>query len=242
MIFKPSKCFVMNISNKFQHNISKFTYTIKDSPLSIVKTHTYLGVEIDNKLTWTPHCSKVKKKASQALGLIQRTLHAAPRSCKETAFKALVKPKLEYASTAWSPQTPGKKKLLESVQRKAARFVTREYSRAVKSDDIVRELKWDTLETRRNTNDVVMFYKIHHQIVQLPFPPSVVPKPRLAQHDHELVYLHVRPRIDAYRHSFFVRSIIMWNSLPSAAVTASSLQGFQPLALAHFRARAGVAV
>ena len=98
MIFKPSKCFVMTITLK--HHVSHFTYRIKDSPLTKTDTHTYLGVDIDKKMTWTPHCNTVKKKASRSLGLVQRTLHAAPRGCKETAYKALVRPKLEYASTA----------------------------------------------------------------------------------------------------------------------------------------------
>ena len=39
------------------------------------------------------------------------------------------RPKLEYASSAWSPQSSGKVKRLESVQNKAARFVTRSYDR-----------------------------------------------------------------------------------------------------------------
>ena len=170
--------------------------------------------------------------------MIQRTLYAAPRSCKETAYKALVKPRLEYASTAWSPQTSGKKKLLESVQKKAARFVTREYRREVESDDLVKNLNWDKLTTRRNTKDVVMFYKIKNNHVHLPFPPSVVPKSRLAYNDHTQAYATVWPRIDAYKHSFFVRAIPMWNGLPSTEVDSESPEDFQRQALAHFRARA----
>ena len=147
MIFKSSKCYMMSITNKRKPSLH--TYKIKGGPLSTVTTHTYLGVDIDSKLTWTPHCNKVKKRATQTLGLVQRTLHAAPRACKEMAYKTLVKPKLEYATTAWSPQTSGKIKQLESVQKKAARFVTRQYSREVRGDKIVQDLSWDTLETRR---------------------------------------------------------------------------------------------
>ena len=68
MIFKPSKCFDMKIS---QRKTSQFLYTIKGSPLETVTSHIYLGVEIDDKMTWTLHCTKVKKKASQAL--VRRT-------------------------------------------------------------------------------------------------------------------------------------------------------------------------
>ena len=236
MVFKPSKCYVMNISNK--HNISQFTYTIKDSPLTVTTTHTYLGVEIDNKMTWSAQCISAKKKAARTLGLIQRTLHAAPRACRETAYKVLVRPKLEYATTAWSPHTSGKVKLLESVQNKAARFVTREYRREKKGADLVSHLNWDKLETRRKTKDAVMFFKVHHQLVQLPFPPCVIPKPRLGFTDHPLAYRHVWSRVDAYKFSYFIRAIPLWNGLPATAVAATLPHSFQPLALAHFRAKA----
>ena len=54
-----------------QRKTSQFLYTIKGSPLETVTSHIYLGVEIDDKMTWTLHCTKVKKKASQAL--VRRT-------------------------------------------------------------------------------------------------------------------------------------------------------------------------
>ena len=214
---------------------SNHTYSIKGSALAKVTTHTYLGVDIDSKLNWTAHCNRVKKRASQTLGLVQRTLHAAPRASKELAYKALVRPKLEYATTAWNPQTSGKIKKLESVQNKAARFTTRDYRRQVKGEDIVRSLKWDTLETRRAVKDVTMWHKVVNNQVQLPFPPTVLPKPRLNYQDHPLAYLHIRPRIDAYKFSFFVRTIPLWNGLPIGVVYASTPESFQRLALDHMR-------
>ena len=111
MIFKPEKCFIMNITLK--HNPSLFTYSMSGIPLEVVKSWTYLGAVIDNKLTWNEHCDHVRKKALASLNLIQRTLHAAPRKCKELAYQTLVRPRLEYASAAWSPYTLGNKTRLE---------------------------------------------------------------------------------------------------------------------------------
>ena len=238
MIFKPEKCFVMNISNK--HNISHHGYQLKGKQLSTVTTWTYLGVEIDSKLTWTPQSEKVKRSVMRTLGVIQRTLHAAPKSCRATAYQTLVKPKLEYASTAWSPQTSGKTRLLESVQNKAARFVCRDYSRTTSVSQLKTSLKWDPLEARRKAKDCVMWYKVHNHLVHLTFPTTETPKPRLGRHDHQLACRHLSPRIDAYKHSFFVRTIPMWNGLPATTVATPTLQAFQRLALAHFRSQGQV--
>ena len=224
---------VLSVSNK--HTTSRHQYKSKGTPLSTVSTWTYPGVEIDSKLTWSPHWEIVKSSAIQALGVIQRTLHATPKSCRATAYQTLVKRKLEYASTAWSPHTLGKIRLLESVQNKAARFVCRDYSRTTSVSGLKSSLKWDWLESKRNTKDCVMWYKVHNHLVHMKFPTAVTQKPRLGRHDHQLAYLHISPRIDTYKYSYFVRTIPMWNGLPAATVTAPILQAFQRLAMAHFR-------
>ena len=229
MTFKPEKCYVMSITNK--RSASVFQYSLKGVPLQTVSSWPYLGVEIDNKLTWTPHLNKVIRSATRTLGVVQRTLHAAPQACRRVAYQALIRPKLEYASTAWSPQTPGKIRQLEAVQSKAARFVAHSYSRHTSATALKSNLGWPPLALRRDYRDSVMWYKIHHGLVHITFPDIVVPKQRLGRHDHILAYRQVRPRVEAYRHSFYVRTIPLWNSLPASVVSSPSLTVFQRSAM-----------
>ena len=202
MTFKPEKCYVMSITNKI--HISKFQYCLKGVPLQPVSSWPYLGVEIDNKLTWTPHLDKVSKAAARTLGVVQRTLHAAPQA------------KLEYASTAGSPQTPGKIRKLESIQNKAACFVTHKYDCTKSVTGLKMSLNWPTLESRRNYRDCLMWYKIHHGLIHISFPDSVSQKQRLGRYDHQLAYRQICPREEAYRHSFYVHTIPLWNGLPAS--------------------------
>ena len=89
--------------------------------------HDYLGVTINSKLSWKPHINKVQNKASRTLGLIKGTLHATSRPVRKTAYEALVRPTLEYATCAWSPYTNVDTQKIERVQRAAARFVVGDY-------------------------------------------------------------------------------------------------------------------
>ena len=52
----------------------------------------------------------------------------APKDVKEAAYKSLVRPILEYESTVCDPHCNGLNDELENVQKRAARFVTRNYS------------------------------------------------------------------------------------------------------------------
>ena len=46
---------------------------------------------------------------------------------KETAYKGMVRPILEYGSSVWDPHTDKLQEEVEKVQHRAARFVTRNY-------------------------------------------------------------------------------------------------------------------
>ena len=63
---------------------------------------------------------------------------------KEAAYKSHVLPILEHGSTVWDPHCNGLNDELENVQKRAARFLTRNYIYETGSmTGILEELKWD---------------------------------------------------------------------------------------------------
>ena len=67
-----------------------------------------------------------------------------------------MRPILEYGSTVWDPHCNGLNDELEKVQKRAARFVTRNYSYETGSmTGILEELKWETLQKRRKDNNQI---------------------------------------------------------------------------------------
>ena len=75
---------------------------------------------------------------------------------KETAYKGMVRPILEYGSSVWDPHTDKLQEELEKVQNRAARFVTRNY---VYETGILGQLKWESLKKRRKDNRLILLYK-----------------------------------------------------------------------------------
>ncbi|KAI8518827.1 hypothetical protein Bbelb_020840 [Branchiostoma belcheri] len=59
---------------------------------------------------------------------------------KEAAYKALVRPTLEYASTVWDPNTAKDIATLEKVQRRAARWVCNRFRRTSSVGEMLKEL------------------------------------------------------------------------------------------------------
>ena len=81
------------------------SYNLGDSTLEKIINHTYLGVELNNKLSWASHIQKATSKANCILSLLRRNLYSCSSKVKERAYKTLVRPRLEYCSAIWDPPT-----------------------------------------------------------------------------------------------------------------------------------------
>ena len=159
----PQKCEAINITNK--KIPVPFTYSIGMQPICWITKIKYLGVVINSKLNWSDHWQKVVQKASVSLNRLHRAMYGCTDYAKSLAYKALVRPCLEYGSTVWSPHTAKNIKFLESVQRRAARWIKSKYDSTLyqwskSTDDCLTELKWPTLASRRLYQSVVMLHSI----------------------------------------------------------------------------------
>ena len=218
MSFNVKKCAILSITRKRSPLIH--TYTLREECLNRVKKHDYLGVTVSDDLNWNDHCSKVSAKASRTLGLLRRTLSPCSKRVKSRAYQTLVRPQLEYASEVWCPNTATQVKRIEQVQLSAARFVMSDYRRETHVSQMVQQLNWDLLHTRRLVQISCMMYKIQYGLVNITTPPCFIRashiSPRL---DHPLKYVNTHiPTINVYKYSYFPRAVSIWNRLPPAAV------------------------
>ena len=115
MAFNLSKCKVIRITQK--RVLVNTTYLIHNHPLQLVKQGKYLGVILSDKLVWTPYIPMVTKTAKSTLAFLRRTISRCPRDVKARCYESLIRPNLEYASSAGDTYTMGSIQQLEAVQR-----------------------------------------------------------------------------------------------------------------------------
>ena len=135
MSFNPSKCQVIHVTRRKASLQTK--YHLHGCVLESVPSAKYLGVTISEDLKWSEHINNITKKANQTLGFLKRNIRVHNKDLKSTAYKTLVCPQLEYASTVWSPHTDLDINKLESVQRRAARWVLLHFSLSVKAVTLI---------------------------------------------------------------------------------------------------------
>ena len=221
MRFQPVKCNMMQLTNK--HNKIQASFTLEGTVLENVDSIKYLGVTITSDLKWNSHIRNVCSKANRTLGFLRRNLFSCPQDVKEAAYKSLVRPILEYGSTVWDPHYNGLNDELENVQKRAVRFVTRNYSYETGSmTGILEELKWETLQKRRKDNRLILLYKGLKGKARIP-TDDLIPKNRRCRNQHSLVFQIPSASIDANKKSFFPQSIRDWNVLPDSLISSAEL-------------------
>ena len=140
---------------------------------------SYLGLLIDNKLTFKEHIHDKTKKATTVLNMLRRNLFSAPKSVKCKAFQSCVLPIIEYGSICWAPSSKKHTDSLEMILHNGAKFVSNKYPRKGKYNEfsitnILEDLNWDTLEQRRMKARVTMAFKILNNLTIL--EPNMLPK------------------------------------------------------------------
>ena len=135
------------------------TNIIDGRPLEATASHTYLGIDINNKLSWAEHISNTASKANKVLGIFRRNLYSCSPFVEETAYMTLVRPQLEYCSNTWDPYHQEYKNKLESDKRMAATLVCNDLRRQSHVSDMLRGLNWKTLDDRRTISRLTLLYK-----------------------------------------------------------------------------------
>ena len=150
MEFHPMKCQHMTFSRK--RNPDTQSIRLHDTEIPRASTVKYLGVTLDPKIIWNTHIDNITNKANSTLGFIRRNVLTTSQSVKETAYKQLVRPVLEYASVAWDSITDTLASRLESVQRRAARLICgiRKTDRKTSTTGLLQQLNLPPLSQRRS--------------------------------------------------------------------------------------------
>ena len=142
---------------------------------------------------------------------------------KEAAYKALVRPVLEYGSSVWDPHTHGLQEELEKVQNRAARFVTGNYVFETGSmTGILGQLKWESLKKRRKDSRLILLYKGLKGKARIP-TDDLIPKNRRCRNQHSLAFLIPSASKEAYKSSFFPQTIKDWNDLPDSLISSAEM-------------------
>ena len=166
------------------------------------------------------YVSNVCTKANRTLGFLRRNLQSCPQEVKETAYKGLVRPVLDYGSSVWDPAGVVLQEELERVQKRAARFVTGNYNYETGSmTGILGQFKWESLKKRRKDNILILLYKGLKGKASVP-TDDLIPKTRCCRNQHLwhfrlrlLIQMFIKVASSPRLSGIGMPSLILWSHL-----------------------------
>ena len=223
MSFNPDKCEVIRITNK--RKTINAQYSIHGQVLQMTDKAKYLGITIDSKISWGPHVNNITKKATNTLAFLRRNISSCPRNIRETSYKSLVRPQVEYASTVWDTSIKSQAAAVEAVQRRAARYIIGDYRQESSVTAMLQQLQLDSLQTRRLRARATMMYRVVNHLIAIPSAP-LQPAQNITR-GHTKRFIQPACNIRCYQDSFYPAGISIWNALPQQLVDADSLEAFK---------------
>jgi hypothetical protein len=206
--FNAAKCVVLRIRAALNYQ-----YSLNGVFLQEVAIQKDLGITISNTLTPTIHIQEIAKKARQKIAMFRRCFSSLNEDKVKILYQSIIRPALEYASTAWSPQTKQNIEKLEKVQTKCLRLY--------KSD-----IQMDPLRERRDRTDLIDTYKFLHGHYKTE-PEKFFSLPHTNLRGHSKKIFKRRTRTQLTGHFYSNRVVDPWNKLPETIVSAPTVATFK---------------
>ena len=227
-VTKTEQMFVGSDDNLKKINKFNFNINIDGQPIDRVTSSKTLGVKLDERLCWSVHTDYVCKKVSSAISGLRQIRDFIPQETAITVYNGLILPWFDYCDVVWDNLPSTSAERLQKLQNRAARVITRQ-NYDIRSHNIRKTLKWETLEERRFKHKATMMYKTQNNsaptCLQNLFREKDNSVYNLRNNNNQLV-LGI-PRTEYLKRAFVYNGARIWNQLPEYIKQAKSLSSFK---------------
>jgi hypothetical protein len=204
MLFQPKR----------KYSETDLSIKIESKQIERVSHCKFLGVVLDDKLSWKYHILHLKVKLSKVIGIMYRARTNLDASHLTVLYKSLFEPYLFYCNTIWSCACKTTLLPLRSLQNAAMKCIFY-LSKRANTDDCFKELKVLTVDNIRSYCTLLFVYKFHHHKLPTMFNNCFVYNNEIHdRHTRQMNLLHV-PIFRSMLSKSFIRyyGTILWNDM-----------------------------
>ena len=190
----------------------------------------YLGVTVDDKLSWNAHTENVCKKVSKIVSFLGRLRYFVNEKNMKLIYNAIVIPQLDYADIVWDAGKKMHAERLQKLQNRAGRIILKINPYLHTSNHQIHDiLGWDSLATRRKKHLCEMVYKSLNGTAPSYLQTFFQYKSTDYSLRNESNLLTPKPNLDYCKRMFAYRGALIYNSLSNNTKSAASLNSFKIL-------------
>ena len=230
--------------NKLSLNIKKTNYIlfskksfnmgnqfdIKIDNTNVVKVFQtkFLGVIINEKLTWESHIKIIKNKISKGLGILLKIRSCVPCRVLINLYYTLVHPHFDYCNIIWAASTTTVVNKLFLLQKKAVRIITNS-SWLAHTAPLFKRLKLLTIFDINKLQTACFVFKSVNSDIPSYFVNMFVSNSNIHQYNTRQVdKLHLRfSRTKTRQNSVAIYGVKIWNDIPEYLRNLRTLNHFK---------------
>ncbi len=147
----------MNFYNKKDIIKSNLKLKINNIDIEKVKKICFLGLTINDTLTWNDHINDMANKISKTIGVMSRMKNFLPTKALKLIYSSLILSRLHYCNLVWGYK-PGR---LIPLQKKAVRIMSKTKFNA-HTFPLMKELNLLSVDDLHTCNKLKFFYKLEN--------------------------------------------------------------------------------
>ena len=115
-----TKYMLFHLPQYSSKKLPELSLTINNQPITQTSQFNFLGINIEETLSWKPHINIIGNKISRSIGIINKLHHTLPSEILLTLYNTLILPHIYYGTLLWGFNAPRVLKL----QKRAVRLIS----------------------------------------------------------------------------------------------------------------------
>lgn len=216
--------------------IANINEKVDGENIDYVNEINYLGVIIDNKLSFTKYVDCIVKKVAKKINFFGRISVKLGLWAKILVYKTIIAPHFDYCSTVLFLVNEGDMYKLQKLQNRAMRVILR-CSKYTKTSLMLDALQWLSIKETVYFNTLIIIFKIVKNLL-----PSYLS--RFIVYTYNVHNYGIRSagnfRLDLNRkvcsqNSLFYKGLKLFNNMPSDARQVDKISGFRKYCSGYVR-------
>ena len=228
--------------NKIKVNVSKckfiiFSYGRKteiaplrfgDGEITETNEYKFLGVILDNRLTFKSHINHIKSKISQSIGILYKLNKFMPPNILKTLYETLIKPYITYGIEAWHSAPNYILEKVRVLQKKSIRAIC-DLSYNAHTNECFKTLKLLKIDEIFTENIAVYIYNTLKMGQNANVSDALVHHRSIHDHNTRNRDQLVLPRNQKSRtqKGFLFRGIKEWNNINQEIKNSNNVRAFR---------------
>jgi len=206
-------------------NVQPPNLSIADVNIRESEQSNFLGVTIDNQLSFKPHVKSMCNIISRSIGLMNRISSNVPLMFKKNLYYSTVYSRVSYAVLAWGRSSIGNAHLIERLLRRARKVIAYPQARPNQMNDL---LNFDSIYKYFCALNIYKITRLNYHPYFFNRLYQLVPQQgRDTRFSTSNCYNTPRCFKSKTQRHFLFQGVHVWNDLPEEIKISNSLHNFK---------------